>query len=220
MAGPGGGYVEALPPTLPRRANPHMHLLEALLAWRDEGWEEAADRAGQVVELFRTRFFDSERGTLREFFGPDWAPAPGAAGEVVEPGHHFEWTWLLTRAGCCDEEQRRLYDFGREAGLDPQGFAVDECDRAGRQTKRSRRAWPQTEMIKAQLVMGDRGAAAATVERVLDSYLATERPGLWINHFDENGEPTREAARAVPASTLYHLVLAFREVLSAAGGAD
>ena len=31
FAHPLGGYVEVLPPTLPRRQNPHMHLLEALL---------------------------------------------------------------------------------------------------------------------------------------------------------------------------------------------
>jgi mannose/cellobiose epimerase-like protein (N-acyl-D-glucosamine 2-epimerase family) len=30
-----GGYMESLPPANPRRQNPHMHFLEALLEWRN-----------------------------------------------------------------------------------------------------------------------------------------------------------------------------------------
>ncbi|MFT6428775.1 MAG: mannose-6-phosphate isomerase, partial [Brevundimonas sp.] len=46
MASSHGGWEEALPPRLPRRQNPHMHMLEAMLAWQaiapDPAFEAAA----------------------------------------------------------------------------------------------------------------------------------------------------------------------------------
>ena len=94
-----GGWQEALPPVLPRRQNPHMHMLEALLAWQavapDPAFEAAARR---VLDLFATRFFDREHLMLGEFFTADWSIAPGGAGQVIEPGHHMEWIWLLDQA--------------------------------------------------------------------------------------------------------------------------
>jgi mannose/cellobiose epimerase-like protein (N-acyl-D-glucosamine 2-epimerase family) len=80
----------------------------------------------------------------------------------------------------------------------------------------SRRAWPQTELIKAYLNradQGDAGAAQAAGRVTLDflgSYLATEVPGLWMDQFDAEG---RGMTGAAPASTLYHVVVAFRELL-------
>ena len=38
-------------------------------------------------------------GFLREFFDADWRPAAGEDGRLVEPGHQFEWAWLLARWG-------------------------------------------------------------------------------------------------------------------------
>ncbi len=42
-------------------------------------------------------FIDGGTGALREFFDHDWAPIPGDKGRIVEPGHLFEWAWLLLR---------------------------------------------------------------------------------------------------------------------------
>jgi mannose/cellobiose epimerase-like protein (N-acyl-D-glucosamine 2-epimerase family) len=46
-----------------------------------------------------------------------------------------------------------------------------------------------------------------------DTYLATEVPGIWMDQFDAEG---RGVTPNVPASTLYHVVVAFRELLLAA----
>ena len=219
FADPAGGYQESLPFAQPRRSNPHMHFLEAMLAWLEATGEATfRDRANTIIELFRARFFDPVTGTLGEYFEDGWKPAAGEAGQLVEPGHHFEWAWLLVRAaeaGCHDAtaEARRLYQFGLHHGLDRSGFAIDECDRSGRQLRQSRRAWPQTELIKAHIAMGKVDAAAKVAERFLDTYLATEVPGLWMDQFDAQGDPMTQA---VPASTLYHVVVAFRELLNAA----
>jgi mannose-6-phosphate isomerase len=220
LAHPLGGYREGDPASLPRRQNPHMHLLEALLAWAEiSGEGEYLARVEQILGLFESRFFDAETGTLGEFFAEDWTRADGDAGAIVEPGHHFEWVWLLdwaARLGARDltELGRRLYDFGLTHGLDEAGFAVDECNRQGRQTLRSRRAWPQTEIIKAHCALAARGEipgarAYAAAERFCDVYLATATPGLWVDQFRADG--TR-AAETVKASSLYHITLAFLEL--------
>ena len=217
-----GGFLESRPAALPRRSDPHMHLLEASLEWTEaSGHPRFLDLARRMAVLFQSRFFDRETGTLREFFAADLGPTDGAAGQVVAPGHHFEWSWLLSwaarlGAGDAQAEADALYAYGVRHGLDARGFAIDECDRHGRQVRLSRRAWPQTELIKAYLNQASLGAseAAEAAGRVtldfLATYLATEVPGLWMDQFDADGRGITEAA---PASTLYHVAVAFRELL-------
>jgi mannose/cellobiose epimerase-like protein (N-acyl-D-glucosamine 2-epimerase family) len=109
-----------------------------------------------------------------------------------------------------------LYRVAFAHGLDDRGLAIDACDRAGRQVRRSRRAWPQTELIKAHLTQAQRGvagkaeAAAQVAVDFLDLYLATEVPGLWMDQFDAEG---RGMTASAPASTLYHVVVGFRELI-------
>ncbi len=217
-----GGFIESVPPALPRRSDPHMHLLEAMLEWSGASGEPRfLDIASQMIALFKTRFFDPETGTLREYFAADLGPAEGAAGQVVAPGHHFEWSWLLAWAKAAGAGEARaqadtLYDFALRHGLDAHGFAIDECGPQGRQVRASRRCWPQTELIKAYVNQAREGApgaadsAAKLTHSLLDSYLATDVPGLWMDQFDADG---RGMTDYVPASTLYHLVVALRELL-------
>jgi mannose-6-phosphate isomerase len=227
LADPSGGFVENVPdPVLPRRSDPHMHLLEACLEWHEATGEVRFLRvAADMVGLFKSRFFDRETGTLREFFAADLTPAPGHAGQVVAPGHHFEWCWLLAwararGAGEATAEADLLYTHAVRHGLDRQGLAVDECDRLARQVRTSRRLWPQTELIKGHLTRAREGApeaadaAAYVALKVLDSYLATEVPGLWMDQFDADG---RGMSAWAPASSLYHIVVGFRELMLHAG---
>jgi mannose-6-phosphate isomerase len=217
-----GGFVESIPAALPRRSDPHMHLLESMLEWTDAtGEARFLGVAKDMVALFERRFFFDDTGTLGEYFTATLEPAEGAPGQVVAPGHHMEWCWLLDwakalGAGDATAKGRRLYDYAARHGLDALGLAIDECDRQGRQVRRSRRAWPQTELIKGHLTMARAGlpgaadAAAEVAILFLDSYLATEIPGLWMDQFDEAGRGMTETA---PASTLYHVVVAFRELM-------
>lgn len=91
------GYFETRENNRPlRRANPHMHLLETCLAWHEVTGEEIfLHRAANIVNLFQTRFFDRDNWALGEYFTADWKQAPGAEGNICEPGHHFEWAALL-----------------------------------------------------------------------------------------------------------------------------
>lgn len=219
-----GGYAEGLPPTLPRRSNPHMHLLEALLVWVEIDEAAFAPRAQTLLDLFGRAFFDAEAGVLTEYFTPDWRPAAGVAGRVVEPGHLYEWAWLLgwarhlglrTPDGAADA----LFAFAERHGRDAAGFVIDECDRDGAQVRLTRRLWPQTERIKALVARARQGdaeaytAAATHAEAVLDTYLAGPVSGGWIDRFDAEARPDVER---IPASSLYHVTLAFAELIGLA----
>src|SRR5262249_1452319 len=91
-----GGFFEEFAPgrkgmKLPRRQNPHMHLLEALLALHvATGEKNWLRRAGAIVDLFKRRFVDPQTGALIEFFTAEWLQAIGAEGNLREPGHQFE----------------------------------------------------------------------------------------------------------------------------------
>ncbi|HEY9216596.1 MAG TPA: AGE family epimerase/isomerase [Phenylobacterium sp.] len=219
-----GGLHEGLPRVMPRRANPHMHMLEAMLAWHAAtGDSEFRRRADALIALFSERFYDRFSETLGEYYDEEWR-GPAVTERVVEPGHHFEWTWLLHEAaaqGCTDAtaEAGALFRFGLKFGLDQYGLAIDELRANGAVARASRRTWPQTELIKALVVMsqaGDMRAAARlpfTVQATMRTYLGTPTAGLWFDQFDAQGRTQDQHA---PASTLYHLALAFRELIDAA----
>ena len=65
-----------------------------------------------------------------------------------------------------------------------------------------RRLWPQCEVLRAHLVMGERAAAERLARAILDTHLNAPTSGLWIDAFDDRGEPKHGLA---PASSFYHL---------------
>ena len=222
LALPQGGWREPVGPAF--QANAHMHLLEAVLAWEalEPGgpWTGMADT---VVGLARAHFVDAEGGFLREFFSPDWRPAEGDAGRLVEPGHQFEWAWLLTRWGRLRGDQwaleaaRRLFCVG-ERGLDPaREVAIDELDETLQRRSSRARLWPQTEWLKASLILAEEAVgeerrrlidSAAAAFRGLGLYLAPT--GLWQDKLGADG--VFETTEPAPASSLYHIVAAYRQL--------
>jgi len=206
-----GGWREA--GDKPFYANPHMHLFEALLAWdtlgSDPRWAGAAD---EVATLCLTRFVDAEGGFLREYFDQAWAPAAGDPGRMVEPGHQFEWAVLLDHWGRArgnaeaQRQARRLYAAGL-AGVDARrGVAVnglwdDLSVRDG-----AARLWVQAEYLKAAITFGDE-AEILRAARAVSFYLDHPVPGAWRDRMDETGAFDPASS---PASTLYHLVSAWR----------
>lgn len=198
------------------QSNPHMHLLEAALAWIRAGggfrWEALAD---EIVALCLKHFIDPDDGFVREHFTSRWEPAPGERGRIVEPGHQFEWAWLLARWSKLRNEPsaisaaRRLFAAGRR-GIDPvRGVAVDVLNED--LTVRSSRArlWPQTERLKAALLLHEVGAddlyladAAAAAES-LWRYLDTPTRGLWRDKLLPTNRFVEEPS---PASSFYHII--------------
>ncbi len=207
-----GGFREA--GERPFQANAQMHLLEAALAWEETSGEASwAALADELVELALGRFIDPATGALSEFFDEDWRPLAGPAG-LIEPGHQFEWAWLLVRwsraRGRPEAEvtARRLFAVGRR-GFDPaRNVAVDALtdDLAVRDA--AARLWPQTEHLKAALALGET-AAALQGANGMAAYLGTPRPGVWRERMRADGGFVEEPS---PATSLYHLYLAIREL--------
>jgi len=222
---PAGGYAHEAPMSGWRQQNPHMHLTEAcLVAYEATGQARFSELAGALISLFRSSFFDLKSGTLAEFFTEDWRRAPGDAGRHVEPGHQMEWAWILSEARRLlpvrpDEEIRALVAFAEKFGVDPVTHAVYNVVRDdGAPLDQGSRTWPNTERLKAAVALFEldgtdpTGVFETTLGLLFGRYLATETPGLWIDAFDAGGRPL---AQTVPSSTLYHLLLAFAEVLRA-----
>ena len=219
-----GGFMEDTVGSLPRRQNPHMHLLEACHALAevspDPRWLKRADN---LVQLLRTHFYDLSTGSLGEFFDDDLSPSKGEAGKRREPGHQFEWVWLLLHHGRLtgDVSMRaianNLFAFGSRHGFaDPlPALAIDAVDPNGCPLESTKLLWPQTEYIKA-LIARSELLNDGRADHLLDSHLALifERyldpdTGFWVNQLDLNN---RAIAAEIPVRVLYHLFLAFAEV--------
>lgn len=217
MRNPAGGFVENI--AYPYQANAHMHLLEGALAWAEiEGgdWEVMAD---EIVEMALKVFIDSKGGFLREFFDADWTLVSGDEGRLVEPGHQFEWAWLLQRWSERRNRQgalqaaRRLYEAGLR-GVDPvRGVAINELSDDFAVRDPIARLWPQTERLKAELLFGNETSQLEAAES-LRRYLATPAPGAWRDKMLPDGGFVDEPA---PATSLYHILCACTELFRVAG---
>jgi N-acylglucosamine 2-epimerase/mannose-6-phosphate isomerase len=221
---PEGGFLNDVHGLMPRQQNPHMHLTEAMVAWMEVTADERfLDIANKIILLLETRFYDSTTGALGEFFTSNWMPSTGNEGQIVEPGHQLEWAWILCHhrrlGGTVGlDTAERMIEFARQYGCDPlTGSIVDQVTRDGHLLSGGQRLWPQTESLKAALAESEFLGAANTVkidqvvnslfERFLDP---APLAGTWVEHFNEDG--TRRGDR-IPASSLYHLCLAFFELL-------
>lgn len=214
LASPAGGYREDDAGSLPRRQNPHMHLFEALMALHAASGDPSfLARARAIDALCATRFIDRREGVLREFFTDDLALDP-ARGAVVEPGHMAEWTFLFHRfeqlSGEDRSAMRRLLFDGAHAAAarDDAPFLPNFALVGETPARRERRLWPQTELLRAALVMAGAGSrdaaalAARLIEALFESYFDQPVAGLWCDAYDGDGAPI---AKDAPASILYHI---------------
>lgn len=222
-----GGFHEGELVTVPpRRQNPHMHMLEALL----QLFEATGDRAllgtaGGLVSLLETKWISPRWGALLEYFNDDWSPRPGDEGRIAEPGHQFEWSWLLDRYAHLSGSRispaaGRIYLHGEIYGVAPStGVTVDETWAEGGVRSPTSRLWPHTERIKANIVRfehsGSFNAARNCVEAfdVLMTYCDVPVRGLWYDRRMHDGSFVDEAA---PASSFYHIALAASELIRVA----
>lgn len=200
-----GGFAER--GAHPFQANAQMHLLEAALVWRDRGGASVwGDLVQELADLAANRFIDPATGALNEFFDDRWRPLAGAGG-LIEPGHMMEWAWLLAQCGRGDVA-RGLYDAACR-GADPsRGVLVNALwpDLSVRDA--AARLWPQTEHLKAALILGERDAALR-VAGALAKFLQTPTRGVWRERMAADGRFLQEPS---PATSLYHLYLAIREL--------
>ena len=200
----------------PLLQNPHMHLFEAVLALHDaSGDRRWMDEADALARLFRDRLFHRPTGNLREVFGAGWVTHP-ERGMIVEPGHQFEWVWLLDKyrrqGGLIDisTEIETLFSFARNHGFDEEhGGIHDQVGPDGTPLLRTRRIWPVAEALKAYVAMTEAGLALPPeadrlADHLLRSFVPDDRVG-WHETLTREGVPTMTD---LPGSTPYHVFLA------------
>ncbi|CAH1657339.1 putative Mannose-6-phosphate isomerase [Hyphomicrobiales bacterium] len=228
-----GGYWEFVPSAtgapLPRRQNPYMHLLEAFLALENSGFAEGAPLSDSVVDLFLPLI--ERDGAIGEYFTENWMPAAGEAGRIREPGHHFEWAWLLIVYADMRQSRRArdiahsLATYGWRHGFDGEAGRVpaliEAHDPTGAPLRDSKLLWPQTEAIKYFVrcrqngdgVIGDSAPELARlVESLFDHFVIAGGP-LWRNQISRGGTLL---AQTVPARLLYHIMTCVGVITDAA----
>lgn len=232
----GPGFRSQIASERPLSSNPHMHLLEAALAWRcasdDPRWGHLVE---DLLELALEHLIDARTGVLREHCEIEGTEYAGVRGRLIEPGHQFEWAWLLLRGGAGGgagpnsdappfqvpaallDAAARLIEIGETHGV-CDGVAVNSLlDDLSVHDPRAR-LWPQTERLKAHAFMARltgepcHWRLACEAAESLGHYLDTGVRGLWHDQQLPGGGFVSEPS---PASSLYHIVCAVGEFASA-----
>lgn len=221
-----GGYTEIKAGKTLYQSNPHMHLFEAALAWvevsNETCWRTLAD---ELYNLCATKFIDAETGLLAEHYSEPWVPQRIDGHFIFEPGHHFEWAWLLSQYQQLTGVQTQKYSLSLYASAEKYGltpdrkFAVDEILSNTQAHKKSSRFWPQTERIKAAVDLGqgqptsekqDYAHVADMAFETLFRYFEGLQPGLWQDTLQVDGKFQNQPAKA---SSLYHIINALSEYI-------
>ena len=219
---PAGGWLEGDYAHDYRRQNPHMHLFEAFLALSeatdDDFWLARAD---EVYALFVEHFFEPNVGVVLEYFDDGLAPAPGEAGDTVEPGHMLEWVWLLR----CYERQSGtvtgkyadpLFGNSLEIGRSESGLLFDAIGTDGSVRVPMKRLWAMPELIKAGLVQARAGhpdgeqVAARAIADFFANYVDKSPDVPYCDRLDADDKVLDEPAAA---SSMYHLTSAAIEIV-------
>lgn len=221
LAAPKGrGYLQSAGDGFLRQ-NPHMHWFEAMLICHEAAPEPLfLEEATKVYRLAEAFIIDGKSGALRELFDQDWKPLQEDGKIRVEPGHHYEWAWLLSRAGRHMAVNPALIQgilgfadkFGVNYGT---GLVYDQVTAEGEVTQPTHLLWVQTEALKAWLVRTDVGEAeresrVKLIEaNLLRHYFIRQPMGSWCDRLDANG---RVHDGPVPASSLYHIMMCVTEL--------
>lgn len=224
-----GGFLDEVSLTGPavtgavRHQNPHMHLLEAFLVlFEVSGDSFYLDEATGLVRLALERLIQPGAGVLPEEFGADWRPVAASGENRVEPGHLFEWSWLLgdylrlnpgaQDSGAIRQAADGLFAFGMRHGVrsNVQGAAVrDAIADDGRSLENATRIWPQTELCRLLVCRNESPEILrGLTEHFFGTFIPDSTRALWIDRFDASG---RASVADVPASSLYHIYGAARE---------
>jgi len=103
---------------------------------------------------------------------------------------------------------RKLFQIGRK-GVDPvRGVAINELWDDFSIRDANARLWPQTEYLKAALILGEEDDALVAANG-LWKYLQTPAKGVWFDKMRPDGTFVDEPA---PASSFYHIICAIAEL--------
>lgn len=220
MSYPQGGYKNIVPlVTGYRQQNPHMHLLEAILAlYETTGAEQDLIIAHKLIHLFKAHFFNHQAGVLEEYFVENWSSVPHPMPTEVEPGHQYEWIWLLSEyerlTGISHkDEMQRMYRFNERYAVDQvTGLVADKVQTDGTLVNKSARLWVQTEGIRATSLMHDEKSyqhLSKIIDNLLRRYFKNCPNGTWQ---DQLTHCYHYNNTKIPTSSFYHIVSGYMQL--------
>jgi mannose-6-phosphate isomerase len=192
--------------------NPLMHLAEAFLATLSVREDDAVQ--GALVDLctaMHQRFIDPQHDVLME-------KPLGAVDNWFEPGHQFEWYFLLEsspllRGSTLHGSLERAFAFTEQLGVDQQTGAVRAMlDLDGRAKDATQRIWAQAEYLRALTLRP--GSETAVLRQLHALQQRALHAGGWYECRDEKGEVSRQD---MPSTTPYHLATCYRGLVDYLG---
>ncbi|WP_460118537.1 AGE family epimerase/isomerase [Pseudomonas sp. S2_C03] len=186
--------------------NPLMHLAEALLATLSVRKDDAVQAALiGLCTAMQQHFIDPEHGVLME-------KPLGAVDNWFEPGHQFEWYFLLEsspllRDSALHGSITRAFRFTERLGVDQKTGAVKATlvlEHDGVPRDATQRIWAQAEYLRALTLRPDSEANVLRQLQTLQRRFL--HAGGWHECRAVNGEVCR---RDMPSTTPYHLATCY-----------
>ncbi|VVO87801.1 AGE family epimerase/isomerase [Pseudomonas fluorescens] len=184
--------------------NPLMHLAEAFLATLSVREDIAVQHA--LIELctvMQKRFIDPQQSVLME-------KPLGAVDNWFEPGHQFEWYFLLEsspllRDSILHASLSRAFTRTEQLGVDSYtGAVVAMLDLEGSAKDATQRIWAQAEYLRALTLRPNNEASVLRQLRALQQRFL--HGGGWYECRDEKGDVSR---KDMPSTTPYHLATCY-----------
>ena len=184
--------------------NPLMHLAEAFLATLSVREDNAVqDALVDLCTAMHERFIDPHYDVLME-------KPLGAEANWFEPGHQFEWYFLLESSpllhgSALHTSLECAFAFTEQLGVDRQTGAVRAMlTLEGLSKDATQRIWAQAEYLRAlTLRPGSENALLQQLQALQQRHLHAEG---WYECRDEQGEVSRQD---MPSTTPYHLATCY-----------
>ena len=192
----------------PPLQNPLMHLTEAWLAAREATADPVFDRRlERLAAAFAKAFVHEETGCIAEL-------TIGSANNWLEPGHQFEWLFLVEAsrhpafdAAGLNRALVRGFDFVQRHGVDPvTGGVAASLNEQGGVIDSTQRIWAQTEYLRALATHEDKSVRAQLPAQIARFAARFLRPQGWIESQSAEGVVMRPE---LPSTTPYHLATAY-----------
>lgn len=224
----GGGFTELDEQgKVSYKSNPHMHMFESAIAWmqidKDDEWKVLGH---DLITLALNKFIDPKTHVLGEYFDEHWNHIMEDGKFVYEPGHQYEWAWLMSLYEDLTGKdlkaiRHKLYLLADKYGTSCiRKIAFDEMWSNYTPKLQSSRFWPQCERIKAAARLGTEAATdqkhiyAKGADEALETlfkFFETPAKGMW---FDQLSADDTFSGTSAKASSLYHIVNAMEEYLN------
>lgn len=184
--------------------NPLMHLAEAFLATlqvRDDS--DTVEALEGLVDHMHEHFIDPATGVLLE-------KPLGAVDNWYEPGHQFEWFFLLQstpelHGSPLHSALQKAFALAQAQGVDAQSGAVSAMLKPdGSVLDGNQRIWAQAEYLRALTLRDD--AQAVLPAQALALQTRFIYPQGWHECMDSEGKVSRSD---MPSTTPYHLATCY-----------